>query len=290
MAKTRAALSEAERTERRREDRERLERAVGELLTSDGWKRWLRARALLHGYSAHNTLLIAQQAYERGIDPTHVAGFKTWLRLNRCVRRGERGLRVWAPMRIKERDEHGQETGEHRTRFRTTAVFDVSQTDPLPDSDPVPLSPPSQPVTGDSHAHLLAPLEALATELGYSVRQLPLAGSAEGFCDPERKEIGLSVELVPNARVRVLVHELTHALGVGYKEFGRERAEVIVDAVTYIVCASAGLDVSCDSVAYLASWGGDDAAKTVRETAELIDTLARRIEQTIIPQGEQVAA
>lgn len=52
MGKQRARLSEQERTERRREDRERLERAVSELLSSEGWKRWLRARSVLHGYSA----------------------------------------------------------------------------------------------------------------------------------------------------------------------------------------------------------------------------------------------
>ena len=52
---------------------------------------------------------------------------------------------------------------------------------------------------------------------------------------------------------------------------------------------SAGLDVSCDSVAYLAGWGGKDTAKTVRETAELIDRLARRLEQAIAPHDDQAA-
>ena len=65
---------------------------------------------------------------------------------------------------------------------------------------------------------------------------------------------------------------------------------MLVDATSYIVCASAGLDVSCDSVAYLASWGGKDTVETVRETAELIDRLARRIEQAIAPQDDQAAA
>ena len=51
MGKQRRRLSEQERAQRRREDRERLERAVSELLTSEGWKRWLRARSVLHGYS-----------------------------------------------------------------------------------------------------------------------------------------------------------------------------------------------------------------------------------------------
>jgi len=64
-----------------------------------------------------------------------VAGFRAWLRLDRCVRKGERGLRILAPMSVKKRDEAGEETGERRTLFREAAVFDVSQTDPLPGRD-----------------------------------------------------------------------------------------------------------------------------------------------------------
>ena len=42
-----------------------------------------------------------------------------------------------------------------------------------------------------------------------------------------------------NAQLRVLVHEMSHALGVGYREYGRERAEAIVDTATHLVCSSA---------------------------------------------------
>src|SRR5919202_1813339 len=94
MARTRRQLPDAEREERRRKDRERLQQATAELLTSDGWRRWLRTRSVLHGYSLTNTLLIAQQAHARGIEPTYVAGFKAWLRLGRCPRRGQKGLRI----------------------------------------------------------------------------------------------------------------------------------------------------------------------------------------------------
>jgi len=51
MGKRQGRLSDAERAQRRERERERLERAVEELLTSDGWRRWLKARAVLHGYS-----------------------------------------------------------------------------------------------------------------------------------------------------------------------------------------------------------------------------------------------
>jgi hypothetical protein len=48
MAKTKRGLSADERAERRALDRERLRQAAQELLTSDGWQRWVRARALFH--------------------------------------------------------------------------------------------------------------------------------------------------------------------------------------------------------------------------------------------------
>ena len=76
MARSKKPLSEADREERRTAQRKELEQALGALLTSDGWRRWLRTRATLHGYSAKNTLLIAHQAWARGMSPTHVAGFR----------------------------------------------------------------------------------------------------------------------------------------------------------------------------------------------------------------------
>ena len=82
-------LSERERAERRRQDRERLQRAAQELLTSEGWARWVRVRAMFHSYSAGNCMLIASQCHERGIVAERVAGFRTWLRLGRCVCRNE---------------------------------------------------------------------------------------------------------------------------------------------------------------------------------------------------------
>ena len=66
----------------------------------------------------------------------------------------------------------------------------MTGTDPLPGKEPVPLAPPAEPITGDSHHHLIAPLIAHAAELGYSVeiRDLPEHGPG-GWCDPKRRQI-----------------------------------------------------------------------------------------------------
>jgi hypothetical protein len=113
---------------------------------------------------------------------------------------------------------------------------DASQTEPLPGVEPVPLEPPREPITGDSHAHLLNPLGQLAAELGYSVREIPLDGGTDGWCDSTNREIVVNALLSTNARVRVLVHECAHALGVHYSEYGRHQSEVLVLVDTVIFC------------------------------------------------------
>jgi N-terminal domain of anti-restriction factor ArdC len=125
MAQPHRKLSEAERDGRRRRDRERLAEAIRALLSADGWRAWLRARAAFHDYSLRNTLLIAQEGRRRGFTPTQVAGFKAWLKLGRSVRKGERGIAILAPVRVKERDNEGEATGESRVWFRTAYVFDT---------------------------------------------------------------------------------------------------------------------------------------------------------------------
>jgi hypothetical protein len=159
-------------------------------------------------------------------------------------------------------------------------------TDPLPGKQPVPLTPPAQPITGDSHHHLIAPLSAHAAELGYGVevRDLPEHGTG-GWCDPKRRQIVIA-NGPANQQVRTLTHELAHAHGVGYEQYGREQAEVLVDCVTYIVCSSVGLDVGGESIPYIAGWGEDGALDAIREYAQTIDTIARRIEAALDPKAE----
>src|SRR6266446_241270 len=111
------------------EARERLAEAVEKLADSDTFAAWLRARGAFHDYSFNNTLLIVSQRP----DATQVAGYKTWQKLGRQVRKGEHGIRILAPCVVKRETDSGEET--RSMFFRTVSVFDVSQTDgePLPE-------------------------------------------------------------------------------------------------------------------------------------------------------------
>lgn len=106
-----------------------------------------------------------------------------------------------------------------------------------------------------------------------------LDGACGGFCDYRAKRIVIEQRLAPNAKVRVGVHELAHALGVSSDRFGRERAEVIVECAAFIVCSGLGLPTGGESMPYLASWGENGALDAITEAAELIDQIASRIER-----------
>jgi len=58
----------------------------------------------------------------------------------------------------------------------------------------------------------------------------------------------------------------------------------LVDTVAHIVLAQAGLDVSGETVAYIAGWGEDGALEAIRAHAQTVDGVARRIERAILPE------
>ena len=274
-----------QRDARRQADRERLKQAAEQLLTSEGWQRWvrLRSRAGLARLSLSNQLLVALARP----DATFVAGFKAWLQLGYCVRKGEKAIRIIAPMPIKQHDRtSGEETGETITLFKGVSVFDAQQVQRLPSGQPTPLEPPSQPLTGDSHAHLIAPAVTFAESLGYTVSFESIPGSAGGWCDSKHNKIVVDSDVAPNARLRSLVHEAIHALGVDYQHYPRAQAEVIVDTTTLVVLGGLGLDVSGETVPYVAGWGEDGALDAVTQFAALIDTLARRVETALSAAGD----
>jgi hypothetical protein len=86
--------------------------------------------------------------------------------------------------------------------------------------------------------------------------------------------------------IQTLIHELAHHLiRVEEREEDLKLSyrveEVVVESVAYSVCAGLGLDTSGDSVPYLAGWGGEEAADQLERYAQLIDRLAKRIEDAL---------
>ena len=121
----RKPLTDAERDARRQADRERIEQAARELLTTDGWQRWIKIRASngLSSYSVNNQLLIAIECYVRGITPTYVAGFRAFLDLDRCVRKGEKAIHI-----LPSPSSSATSTARRLARRRSSSARSLSST------------------------------------------------------------------------------------------------------------------------------------------------------------------
>jgi antirestriction protein ArdC len=278
---TRRHASAEDRAERRRRDRERLERAARELLTSEGWRRWVTVRRHngLGRYSFGNQLLIALESHRRGRPATYVAGYRWWAEHGYQVRRGERAIRILAP--IRRRVDDGDEERLAVVGFRAVAVFDRSQVDA--GADAIELEPPTQPITGESHSHHLEAIERLARELGITVDYAEVPGAARGYYDSKTKAIVVERSLPANAKLRVLLHETAHALvdREADEKLSYAEEEVVVEVAGHIAASAIGLDTCGEAIPYVAGWGGCGAVDAARSCAELIDGTARRLEQAL---------
>src|SRR5487761_1813589 len=99
---------------------------------SDALTAYLNAMSRFHNYSFGNILEIARQRP----DATRVAGLYAWNQLGRKVKKGEKGIRILAPMigtkRKKDSEAEKDITKQNQpvlVGFRNAYVFDVEQTD-----------------------------------------------------------------------------------------------------------------------------------------------------------------
>ena len=256
---------------------EQLLEQVGQLRTSEEWLAAMVAAARFHDYSLGNWLLLWSQAEQRGATVTRPAGYRTWQKLGRQVRRGERGYRILAPMTRRLAAE-GAETDEPKrivTGFRVVSVFDVSQTDgePLADIGPSLL-------TGRGDADLAQAAVELIEDQGYKFSLGSLRGP-NGLTRPATRQVVVEEKLEEAQRTKTTVHELAHVLMHGSESeiACRGRIEVEAESVAFVVCGAVGLDTSAYSVAYVARWAETttEPERTLLATAERIVANARRI-------------
>ncbi len=242
-----------------------LTEGIEALTTSDAWRAHLEVQGRFHRYSFSNALLISRQDPEA----TRVAGFATWKKLGRAVRKGERGLWILAPMTGRRtRTDDGE---EHRAvvGFRPVAVFDVAQTDgePLPEV--------CRTLRGDDPGAGFDLLAGRAVRLGYSVETTELPGSTNGDCSFSRRRIRIECRNEPAQRVKTLAHELAHVL-LHEGTDDRALAELEAESTAFVVCRTLGLDTSDYSFGYVACWagGGVEAVARIKSSGARIQRAA----------------
>lgn len=228
---------------------------------------YLKVLSRFHRYSFGNVMLIALQRP----DATQVAGFHAWKKLGRNVMKGERGIRILAPV-LRKKDKDDEESDSEDTQrviaFRAVSVFDISQTegDDLPEFATV---------AGDPGVYI----ERVRTQISAAGIQLDTDYIESGASGVSRGgAITIRPGLQPAEEFSVLVHEFAHELlhrGERRHETTKQIRETEAEAVAFAVCHSVGLETGSAASDYIQLYNG--SSETLQESLHHIRDCAARI-------------
>jgi antirestriction protein ArdC len=284
----RAPKSPEEREKELKTISDTLADGVAEIHKNGEWLEYLAVAARFHNYSLNNIILAVLQCGQRGMKPpTRLGSFKMWKDLGRNVRKGEKGLKIFAPIMVKLREgDEGYDPSVEKEKlvgFRPAVTFDYQQTDGKDLPNPPKVIHP----TGEIPAGCWDSAVRYAGSLGFpvSIGSVPLG--VQGFTDPNKnhQRIVISEILENDAQKMVtLFHEIAHVLlhqdGYDYDR-NRGEAEVEAESVSFIVSTYFGIDVGDESFSYITGWSPDP--DTLTRVGGRIMSTVRKIIKSVEP-------
>ena len=241
---------------------------------------YLKAMGRFHNYSLGNAILIGFQKS----DATHVAGFRTWQKLGRYVKKNEKGIAIMAPIVWRKKAVHADDEEDKQERqeetalaFKTAYVFDISQTDGKP-------LPSFARVNGDPGVYTERLREYISGK-GIVLEYSDAIGSAEGISSGGL--IRLKKGLSAGEEMSVLAHEVSHeVLHADRNNMPKDKKvrETEAEAVAFVVCHGIGLDTNSASSDYIQLYNGDK--ETLMQSLERIQRTAAEILEAVMDKEE----
>lgn len=226
---------------------EKLEQGVESIKDTESFRAFLDFQAKFYRYSPRNTLLIMLQRP----DATIVASYGRWQELKRQVMKGERGIRIIAPLIKKVVDEETKEEEKKLVGYKVVSTFDISQTqgEPVPDLE-VPV------LDGEGGRELYLRLLSVASKEGLVVKRggpfFDARPNAYGYLERSSKTIAIRDGVSSLQEANTMTHEILHYLG--NHDMSDARTETIAQGGAYVVLKHFGLETSDRTFPYLASW------------------------------------
>ncbi len=233
---------------------------------SETLKQFLDMMGKFRRYSPTNSMLI----YFQRPTATQVAGFGKWKEMGRQVKKGEKGIAIFVPLKYKAKAEGAsrQEDDETLVGFTTGYLFDVEQTEgkPLPEFSSV---------KGDPGLFTFR-LTNLILERGIELEYKDNLGGARGVSKGGR--IHMLCGMSPAEEFQVLAHELAHELlhrGDRRVDTDVRTREVEAESVAYVCCSAIGLETGSASSDYIALYRGDE--KLLSQSLAYIQNVSAQI-------------
>ena len=257
---------------------EMMEEGITKLKDENDWKRYLKAQAALHKYSFNNIVLALSQKS----DISQLGSFKAWKNIERTVRKGEKSIKIYAPIfkakgkekkeEIKTKDEKKKD--EILSGFILVPVFDISQTEGKEISK-ITLNELS-----GSHDNAESIIEYLE-----NIIDIPIV-----YTDTEEdygyvkkyNQIIINPEKAKDEIARFLVKSFAD-YEISKKNISEDlNKEIITESTEFIVCQHFGFDTSEYSFSSVLSWSKGDTEvikKAGNEIHRLSYDIIKKIEK-----------
>lgn len=260
---------------------------------TQSFKEFLQFAKNFHKYSANNRILI--QIQKPGA--TQVASFLKWKELGRFVKKGEKAIKILAPIFRKSNEKNAQ--GENVEKidgvwFKTVPVFDISQTE----GSEVP-NWNIRPQLGSDDQGLYSLLKKQLENRGITVSEEKLNGplgiSYGGMIkidNTNQDQVSMFLTLIHEA-----AHEILHK-GSESRLLSKNDKECQAEATAYIVACHFGLE-SVVSAEYMIHWGNYEkeflknlsaVVKASEEILEMLPVNKEEKEQQTINENVTIAA
>lgn len=229
---------------------EKVVNNVQTIVNSGEYKKYLKFQNNFTKYSFNNIVLI----YSQNKNATKVAGKAKWKELGREVIQNPQRIQIIAAMPAKgqviiKKIKDGKEVKEiqtyNYTKYKTVYVYDISQTI----GKPIPLQ--VKMLDSENMAYFYEKLKQFS-KIPIFEQELQ---RRKGYYSKVKNSIFIEKTLSTDAKVAILLHELTHAL---YDDFDyktdRNLSEVFVESIAYIVADYFGIDNSMCSFNYITKY------------------------------------
>jgi len=277
---------------------EKLDKRIEGVKNSKEFKEMLKFFSKFHDYSYQNTILIQLQKP----DATYVAGYRQWQKkFNRQVKKDEEGIAILAPFtynktvtEIKEKEVDGQmiETEVQKevpkVYFKPVYVFDISQTEPIDDTEDNELPTFDISLKNDGTS-LLKPLSEFGVSQKISITYRNLPEGTQGYLKGDN--IIIDDNLNDTEKASILAHELGHALLEHTGDnLSKEIKELEAEAVAFVVMDHYGIEIKSDR--YLALYKKDydlkESLKRIHKVTTRIIEFCDRISENKINASDMM--
>ena len=304
----RYTLTNEQRQQQVQDLTQQLEEGVKSVFESEKYAQYLKVMSHFTHYSVNNTILIAMQT---GGKASMVAGYTAWQKnFGRQVNRGEKAIKIFAPMtykRKKEVDMIDQATGQPLRNpdgsvrkeiievtvpsFRVTNVFDISQTS----GPPLPTLVDELEGNVERYQDFVQAIRNISpVPVGFEEME-----GKDGYYHQVEKRIAINEDMSETQTMAAMIHELAHAklhaldpnnLKESAKARGKDQRtmEVEAESIAAVVSSYFGIDTSANSWGYVASWSRNKELPELTASLQVIKDTAGEIITGISEEMEEM--